>query len=219
MKIYRSFSAILLLFVFISGLSAEKQITDIEKTIIISCAYTDDVQLRQKALDTILLRYERDHFVDDEIMKVVIYLAELGIKTRIYEDLKLLEYDIEINLNAIKLLGRIGGQEALDCITSILLTSTNSRILLESIDSSTQFISQDYRGFMIALEKVMVNQHHINLDNMFAFTALTAIDHIVINTDTVLSADIIDIMMTYMNSAYIQKVLDYSLEILKKTYE
>ena len=207
---------IFILFIIFSSLIIAQNSVDIEKTLIISYAYGDDVQLHHKALDSIQTRYRRNGVIEDEIKKIVFGMAESSIRRETYEDGVLIKTDHDVQLKAIQLLGELGGQDSLDSLTQLLLLSTNQPILLESIYSSSILKAQNYDEYLAAMVHVMENQHYRSMDNGFAYAAVTALDNITDNTDVMLTPDIIKILLLYSSSGYIQSVRDYSRVLLKK---
>lgn len=215
MKLYRIFLLFLLFIILPLDISAQDNV-DIDKTLILSYAQSDDVQLHVKALDSIHIRLNKTGSIDSEIMQIVTAMAESSIRKETYEEGIRIKTDHNVQLKAIKLLGEISGQESLDSVTALLLLSNNQPLLLQSIHSSALIHAENYNEYLLALVKAMENQHILNQDNGFAYAAMSALDVLTEFEDVMLTPRIIEILLIYSSSGYIQSIRDLAMNLLRK---
>ena len=189
---------------------------DIEKTLITSYSMSDDIQLHHKVLEIIRTRFDEGREIDDDIMNIIKAMAKSSITKEVYEDGIHIKTNLEVQLKSISLLGELGGQEALDSMTALLKLSNVYPILLETINSSAAIKAESYDEFIDALVAVMKKQHYLTLDNGFAFAALYTLDRLTEDTGIMLTPEVIKILLTYSESAYIKSVHDYIRKLLLK---
>jgi hypothetical protein len=205
--IYKNF-LFFLLFLFVCNflISAESS-TKTENAILMNCAYSNNGQLQLMALTSLLTKYQKDGSLDKEFLQIPIDLAQEGL---LFENNK----NLDVQLKAISILGEIGGQEALNSLSNILISSKDAKILIEAVHASSQITAEDYKYFINALGTVMKQQHSQFKDNEFAFVSLTAIDNMTQKAGNILTSEILGIMMIYSEGEYNQKVKEYSRNLL-----
>jgi len=206
MKTVRLIAVILIISYININLSAENSVKQ-DNSVLIHCAYSNDEQLQLVALDSLLAKYKQDGSLKKEMIQIPIDLAQ-EVST-----IETGENPI-VQLKAIKILGEVGGQDALNGISNLLMSCNNSLILLEAVNSSSQITADDYRYFINALGTVMKQQHSLFKDSGFAYASLSAIDNITKKTGNILTSEVLGIMMVYSEDEYLQKVRDYSRELL-----
>ncbi|MDA3810433.1 MAG: hypothetical protein PF518_08910 [Spirochaetaceae bacterium] len=172
-----------------------------------NCAYSNNGQLQLMALTSLLTKYQKDGSLDKEFLQIPIDLAQEGL---LFENNK----NLDVQLKAISILGEIGGQEALNSLSNILISSKDAKILIEAVHASSQITAEDYKYFINALGTVMKQQHSQFKDNEFAFVSLTAIDNMTQKAGNILTSEILGIMMIYSEGEYNQKVKEYSRNLL-----
>lgn len=191
---------------------------DIEKTMIMSYAESDDPVLHFKALESIRKRSEKMDQLDRDCMKIVVAMATSSIITEIYEDGIKIETNKEVQIEAIRLLGFLGGQDSLDALSSLLILSRDYELRYEAVSSSAHVKADDYDAFLEALVDAMKNQHYTNMDNGFAYASLYTVDSLMTDYGILPTKAIIDVILIYRENAYMHKVQDYALAILKRLF-
>lgn len=207
--------ALLFIFIQIFPLLSQTSV-DIEKTLIMSYAESDDTALHFKALESIETRFNEKSELDSDCMSIVSAMAKSSIITEVYEDGILIKTNQEVQLAAIGLLGRIGGQEALDDITDLLVHSREYPIVYEAVSSSALIKAEDYSDFLASMVKIMTYEHYTGMDNAFAHTSLITLDSLMTHYGVLLTPDLIKIILLYNENAYMHKVQDLARVILRK---
>ncbi len=183
--------------------------------ILISCAYSNDEELQMMALDSLIGKYRKEGNISKEIIQIPVDLAQKGTLSKNYENGIVVNTGIEVRLKAIKILGEIGGQTALDGLTEVLLTSKDSITIIETVNAASHITAENYDYFLSVLGSKMKTQHSLYKNNAFAFASLNTINSITQKAGNILTSEILGIMMIYSEGEYLHKVRDYSRELLR----
>jgi hypothetical protein len=215
MKCFRLCFLLIFISVFNISLSADTTGKP-DNSLLRNCAYGNDEQLQLMALNSILAKYRKDGSISGEMMQIPINLAIDGMGRKSSESGIPAMRNIEVQLKAIGILGEIGGQESLNNLSNLLLTSSDSIILTEAVRASSGITADDYGYYINALGSVMTRQHSLFHDEGFAYTSLRAIDNVTENAGNILTSEVLGIMMIYSDYGYVQKVREYSRKLLKE---